>query len=109
MNEKKILREALQHILDHPRLLYLEGFICTALIEIRPGDYNTRHLFTERYNPYVEKRLMGFTRNKYWVYSNSWWNLTKARRDGNYDKLIQTKLLYIKRVIEIIDEQLTKV
>lgn len=110
---KELLRENLQYILDNPEMLYNGKYICIVLDDvgiIKSLTFGVRQLIKsefEMYKPCVNKKLNRFTRNQYYYGGGAWWNLELAKTEGNYDKVIESKLLFIKRVIETIDKELT--
>lgn len=110
---KELLKESLQYILDNPEMLYNGKYICTTLHDaanVKDLDVDSIYLIKsefKNYKPCVNKKLSRFTRNQYYYGGGAWWNLELAKTEGNYDKVIESKLLFIKRVIETIDKELT--
>ena len=107
---KQQLLEILEYIVKHPKKLNDINFLCHYIegVASRKGFdvFDIIKLFI-KYKP-TKRKFKKYYEDEYFYGGNSWWNVSLAKTDGTYKKLMATKISYAKDLIKVLKREIKK-
>ena len=107
---KQQLLEVLKYIVKHPKKLNDIEFLCHYIesVGFRKGFdvFDILKLFI-KYKP-TKRKFKKYYEDEYFYGGNSWWNVSLAKTDGTYKKLMATKISYAKDLIKVLKREIKK-
>ena len=107
---KQQLLEVLEYIIEHPDELRINCYICPCIFErCRVKNFNVGMVLDlfMTYKP-TKRKFKKYYKGKYFTGSYNWWTVVIAIEERQFDKLIDTKISYVKDLIKVLKREIKK-